>query len=71
MALTPFVKGVSRGGSSACRSVVAKTAFRRGKLCLSEVMTIVVGFLLSGYRTLKTYYRALGSAAFSLVTSLG
>jgi hypothetical protein len=29
---------------------------RRGGLCLSEVMTIVVGFHLSGYRTFKDYY---------------
>ncbi len=29
---------------------------RRGELCLSEVMTIVVGFHLSGYRTFKHYY---------------
>ena len=28
---------------------------RRGKLCLSEVMTIMVGFHLSGYRTFKHY----------------
>jgi hypothetical protein len=29
---------------------------RRAGLCLSEVMTILVGFHLSGYRTLKHYY---------------
>ncbi len=29
---------------------------RRGELCLSEVMTIVVCFHLSGYRTFKHYY---------------
>jgi Transposase DDE domain len=29
---------------------------RRGGLCLSEVMTILVGFHLSGYRTFKDYY---------------
>ena len=29
---------------------------RRGGLCLSEVMTIVVEFHLSGYRTFKDYY---------------
>nr|WP_143083559.1 hypothetical protein [Nitrosomonas communis] len=29
---------------------------RRGALCLSEVMTIMVGFHLSGYRTFKHYY---------------
>jgi len=29
---------------------------RRAALCLSEVMTIVVGFHLSGYRTFKHYY---------------
>ena len=29
---------------------------RRGELCLSEVMTIMVGFHLSGYRTFKPYY---------------
>jgi hypothetical protein len=29
---------------------------RRGGLCLSEVMTIIVGFHLSGYRTFKDYY---------------
>src|SRR5918992_4581898 len=29
---------------------------RRGGLCLSEVMTILVGFHLSGYRTFKHYY---------------
>ncbi|SFI46067.1 hypothetical protein [Nitrosomonas sp. Nm34] len=29
---------------------------RRGELCLSEVMTIMVGFHLSGYRTFKHYY---------------
>ncbi|SFN05021.1 hypothetical protein [Nitrosomonas communis] len=29
---------------------------RRGELCLSEVMTIMVGFHLSGYRTFNHYY---------------
>ncbi|SFI80687.1 transposase family protein [Nitrosomonas sp. Nm34] len=29
---------------------------RQGALCLSEVMTIMVGFHLSGYRTFKHYY---------------
>ena len=29
---------------------------RQGALCLSEVMTIIVGFHLSGYRTFKPYY---------------
>jgi hypothetical protein len=29
---------------------------RREGLCLSEVMTILVGFHLSGYRTFKHYY---------------
>jgi hypothetical protein len=29
---------------------------RRATLCLSEVMTILVGFHLSGYRTFKHYY---------------
>jgi hypothetical protein len=29
---------------------------RRGRLCLSEVMTTMVGFHLSGYRTFKDYY---------------
>ncbi|SFM63582.1 hypothetical protein SAMN05421863_104034 [Nitrosomonas communis] len=29
---------------------------RRGALCLSEVMTIMVGFHLSGYWTFKHYY---------------
>ena len=29
---------------------------RQGTLCLSEVMTIMVGFHLSGYRTFKHYY---------------
>ena len=29
---------------------------RQGALCLSEVMTIMAGFHLSGYRTFKHYY---------------
>ena len=29
---------------------------RQGALCLSEIMTIMVGFHLSGYRTFKHYY---------------
>lgn len=29
---------------------------RKPRLCLSEVLTIIVGFHLSGYRTFKGYY---------------
>lgn len=29
---------------------------RRGELCISGIMTIVVGFHLLGYRTFKSYY---------------
>jgi hypothetical protein len=29
---------------------------RKPRLCLSEVLTIIVGFHLSGYRTFKDYY---------------
>ena len=29
---------------------------RKPNLCLSEVLTIIVGFHLSGYRTFKGYY---------------
>jgi len=29
---------------------------REAGLCLSEIMTIIVGFHLSGYRTFKDYY---------------
>ncbi len=29
---------------------------RQGALCLSEIMTIMMGFHLSGYRTFKHYY---------------
>ena len=36
--------------------VAAFFGIRRGELCLSEVMTIMVGFHLSGYRTFKPYY---------------
>ncbi|UVS61073.1 MULTISPECIES: hypothetical protein [Nitrosomonas] len=33
-----------------------KQRHRRGELCPSEVMTIMVGFHLSGYWTFKHYY---------------
>ncbi|WP_139225314.1 hypothetical protein [Nitrosomonas sp. Nm34] len=33
-----------------------KRRYRRGELCLSEVMTIMVEFHLSGYRTFKHYH---------------
>jgi hypothetical protein len=34
--------------------LLPKRRRRRAGLCLSEVMTIMVGFHLSGYRTFKT-----------------
>ena len=36
--------------------LVLKRRRRRRELCLSEIMTIVVGLHLSGYRTFKSYY---------------
>jgi hypothetical protein len=36
---------------------LARRRRRASGLCLSEVMTIIVGFHLSGYRTFKDYYR--------------
>jgi hypothetical protein len=35
---------------------VPKQRERKPQLCLSEVLTIIVGFHLSGYRTFKDYY---------------
>jgi hypothetical protein len=37
--------------------VIAKWRRRREELCLSEVMTIMVGCHLSGYQTFKHDYR--------------
>jgi hypothetical protein len=55
--------------------LVPKRRRRRGAgWCPSEVMTIRVGFHLSGYRTLKDYYRGSGvevsAALFSRVSEL-
>lgn len=37
-------------------SAQPKQRHRRSRLCLSEVMTIIIGYHLSGYRTFKAYY---------------
>jgi hypothetical protein len=37
-------------------AVAPRERQRRSRLCLSEVLTIMVGFHLSGYRTFKGYY---------------
>jgi hypothetical protein len=38
------------------RAATPKQRDRKPRLCLSEVLTIIVGFHLSGYRTFKGYY---------------
>jgi hypothetical protein len=43
---------------------------RRGGLCLSEVMTILVGFHLSGYRTFPGAGIKVSAALFSRVSQL-
>ncbi|SDH87302.1 transposase, partial [Nitrosomonas sp. Nm132] len=61
MRLTTFFRGLKRGGSEQRLlelelELALKRRRRRGELCLSEIMTIVVGVHLSGYRTFKSCY---------------
>jgi hypothetical protein len=37
-------------------AAASKQRDRKPRLCLSEVLTIIVGFHMSGYRTFKGYY---------------
>ncbi|SFN06586.1 hypothetical protein SAMN05421863_10942 [Nitrosomonas communis] len=51
-----FCKGFEPRWEQRLSESSLKRRRRRGELCLSEVMTTIVGFHLSGYRTFKHYY---------------
>ncbi len=55
-AIDDFCKGFEPRWEQRMLELSLKQRQRRGELCLSEVMTIVVLFHLSGYRTFKAYY---------------
>ncbi|SFD93588.1 hypothetical protein [Nitrosomonas sp. Nm166] len=55
-AIDDFCKGFESCGEQHLLESSLKLRWRRGELCLGEIMTIVVGFHLSGYRTFKYYY---------------
>ncbi len=55
-AIDDFCKGFESRWEQRLLELSLKRRRRRGELCLSEVMTIMVGFHLSGYRTFKYYY---------------
>ena len=52
-AIDDFWKGFEPQWEQCLSESSLKRRCRRGELCLSEVMTIMVGFHLSGYRTFK------------------
>ncbi len=55
-AIGDFCKGFEPRWKQHLLESSLKRRHRQGALCLSEVMTIMVGFHLSGYRTFKHYY---------------
>ena len=55
-AIDDFCKGFEPWWEQRMLKLSLKQRRRRGGLCLSEVMTIIVGFHLSSYRTFKHYY---------------
>src|ERR687891_713458 len=55
-ALDDFCRWFERWWGQRLLELAPKQRRRPAGLCLSEVMTIVVGFHLSGYRTFKDYY---------------
>ncbi len=55
-ALDDFCRWFERWWGQRLLELALKQRRRPAGLCLSEVMTIVVGFHLSGYRTFKDYY---------------
>lgn len=54
-ALDDFCQGFEPWWEPRLRVLAPKRRRGRAALCLSEVMTIIVGFHLSGYRTFKHY----------------
>lgn len=55
-AIDDFCKEFEPGWQKRLLTAVLKQRERKSRLCLSEVLTIMVGFHLSGYRTFKDYY---------------
>ena len=54
-AIDDFCKGFEPRWEQRLLELSLKQRRRRGELCPSEVMTIMVGFHLSNYRTFKYY----------------